>query len=197
MHTFQEAQIRPHDFQKKRWLLKVLGFFPHIKLDPIKVHAFSLKHFWVCKIFTRICAKIMLTVCCVIGSEWADFLIFFIGGGEGGVSEYLSWSPIYLSTVIWYYWVNCLSDIHEISNKSNWEKAVKQAWVCDSRLSDIPYLLKAVNLYSHSPCFFANWSEIWCRVFLSKDKIRNTIIKQKMNVTRSLLDDIKTKQLKW
>jgi len=30
-----------------------------------------------------------------------------------------------------------------------------------------------------------------------KDKIRNTIIKQKMNVTRSLLDDIDTKQLKW
>ena len=30
-----------------------------------------------------------------------------------------------------------------------------------------------------------------------KDKIRNTIIKQKMNVTRYLLDDIKTKQLKW
>jgi len=30
-----------------------------------------------------------------------------------------------------------------------------------------------------------------------KDKIRNTIIKQKMNVTRSLLDDIMTKQLKW
>ena len=29
-----------------------------------------------------------------------------------------------------------------------------------------------------------------------KDKIRNTIIKQKMNVTRSLLDDIKTQQLK-
>ena len=28
-----------------------------------------------------------------------------------------------------------------------------------------------------------------------KDKIRNTIIKQKVNVTRSLLDDIKTKQL--
>ena len=28
-----------------------------------------------------------------------------------------------------------------------------------------------------------------------KDKIRNTIIKQIMNVTRSLLDDIKTKQL--
>ena len=28
-----------------------------------------------------------------------------------------------------------------------------------------------------------------------KDKIRNNIIKQKMNVTRSLLDDIKTKQL--
>jgi len=27
-----------------------------------------------------------------------------------------------------------------------------------------------------------------------KDKIRNTIIKQKMNVTRSPLDDIKTKQ---
>ena len=30
-----------------------------------------------------------------------------------------------------------------------------------------------------------------------KDKIRNTIVKQKMNVTRSLLDDINTKQLKW
>ena len=30
-----------------------------------------------------------------------------------------------------------------------------------------------------------------------KDKIRNTILKQKMNVTRSPLDDIKTKQLKW
>jgi len=30
-----------------------------------------------------------------------------------------------------------------------------------------------------------------------KDKIKNTIIKQKMNVTRSLLDDIKTKQLQW
>jgi len=27
-----------------------------------------------------------------------------------------------------------------------------------------------------------------------KDKIRNNIIKQKMNATRSLLDDIKTKQ---
>jgi hypothetical protein len=30
-----------------------------------------------------------------------------------------------------------------------------------------------------------------------KDKIRNNIIKQKINVTRSLLEDIKTKQLKW
>jgi len=30
-----------------------------------------------------------------------------------------------------------------------------------------------------------------------KDKIRNNIIKHKMNVTRSLLDDIKTKQLQW
>ena len=30
-----------------------------------------------------------------------------------------------------------------------------------------------------------------------KDKIRNNIIKHKMNVTRSLLEDIKTKQLKW
>ena len=28
-----------------------------------------------------------------------------------------------------------------------------------------------------------------------KDKIRNTIIKQKINVIRSVLDDIKTKQL--
>jgi len=30
-----------------------------------------------------------------------------------------------------------------------------------------------------------------------KEKISNTIIKQKMNVVRSLLDDIKTKQLQW
>jgi len=30
-----------------------------------------------------------------------------------------------------------------------------------------------------------------------KEKIRNTIIKQKMNLTRCLLDDIKTQQLKW
>jgi hypothetical protein len=30
-----------------------------------------------------------------------------------------------------------------------------------------------------------------------KDKIRNTIIKQKVYVVRSLLDDIKTKQLQW
>ena len=30
-----------------------------------------------------------------------------------------------------------------------------------------------------------------------KDKIRNNIIKQKMNVARSLLDDIKTKQRQW
>jgi hypothetical protein len=30
-----------------------------------------------------------------------------------------------------------------------------------------------------------------------EEKIRNTIIKQKMNVTKSLLDDINTKQLKW
>jgi hypothetical protein len=30
-----------------------------------------------------------------------------------------------------------------------------------------------------------------------KDKIRNTIIKQKMTVTRSLLGNIKTEQLQW
>ena len=30
-----------------------------------------------------------------------------------------------------------------------------------------------------------------------KGKTRNAIIKQKMNVTRSLLDDIKIKQLQW
>jgi hypothetical protein len=30
-----------------------------------------------------------------------------------------------------------------------------------------------------------------------KDRIRNTIIKQKMNVIRSILDDIETKALKW
>jgi len=30
-----------------------------------------------------------------------------------------------------------------------------------------------------------------------KDKIRNTIFKHKMNIVRSLLDDIKTKQVQW
>jgi hypothetical protein len=41
--------------------------------------------------------------------------------------------------------------------------------------------------------------EFWRRSarISKKDKIRNTIIKQKMNVTRSLLDDIKTEQLQW
>ena len=41
--------------------------------------------------------------------------------------------------------------------------------------------------------------DFWRRSALisRKDKIRNNIIKQKMNVTRSLLDDIKTKQLQW
>ena len=41
--------------------------------------------------------------------------------------------------------------------------------------------------------------DIWqCSARISrKDKIRNTIIKQKMNVATSLLDDIKTKQLHW
>jgi hypothetical protein len=29
------------------------------------------------------------------------------------------------------------------------------------------------------------------------DEIRNTVVKQKMNVKRSLSDDIKTKQLQW
>jgi hypothetical protein len=41
--------------------------------------------------------------------------------------------------------------------------------------------------------------DFWQRLAQSsgKDKIRNNIIKQKMNVTRSLLTDIKTKQLQW
>jgi len=41
--------------------------------------------------------------------------------------------------------------------------------------------------------------DFWCQSarISRKDKIRNTIIKQKINVTRSLLDDIKTKQLTW
>ena len=42
----------------------------------------------------------------------------------------------------------------------------------------------------------AHHQEVYC-VYIRKDKIRNNIIKQKMNVTRSLLEDIKTKQLKW
>jgi hypothetical protein len=41
--------------------------------------------------------------------------------------------------------------------------------------------------------------DFWQRLAQSsgKDKIGNNIIKQKMNVTRSLLTDIKTKQLQW
>jgi hypothetical protein len=41
--------------------------------------------------------------------------------------------------------------------------------------------------------------DFWRRSALlsRKDKIRNTVIKQKMNVARSLLEDINTKQLKW
>jgi hypothetical protein len=41
--------------------------------------------------------------------------------------------------------------------------------------------------------------DLWrrsARIF-RKDKIRNTIIKKKMNVTRSLLNHIKTQQLQW
>jgi hypothetical protein len=39
--------------------------------------------------------------------------------------------------------------------------------------------------------------DFWRRSALisSKDKIRNNVIKEKINVTRSLLDDVKTKQL--
>jgi len=42
-------------------------------------------------------------------------------------------------------------------------------------------------------------NDFWRRLagISRKDKIRNNIIKQKMNVTRSLLADIKTKQLQW
>jgi hypothetical protein len=32
---------------------------------------------------------------------------------------------------------------------------------------------------------------------ISRKELRNAIIKQKINVTSSLLDDIKTKQLQW
>jgi hypothetical protein len=41
--------------------------------------------------------------------------------------------------------------------------------------------------------------DFWrCSALISrKDKIRNNVIKEKMNVTRSLLDDVKTKQLQW
>jgi len=41
--------------------------------------------------------------------------------------------------------------------------------------------------------------EFWWRSarISRKDKIRNTIIKQKMNATRYLLDDIKKKQFQW
>jgi hypothetical protein len=37
----------------------------------------------------------------------------------------------------------------------------------------------------------------FCRRSARKGKIRNNIIKHKINVTKSLLDDIKTKQLQW
>ena len=67
------------------------------------------------------------------------------------------------------------------------------------------------NLYSKHVAYVINLSnkvvaklnstemDFWRRSarISRKDKIRNNIIKQKMNVTRSLLEDIKTKQLKW
>ena len=37
----------------------------------------------------------------------------------------------------------------------------------------------------------------YCYIYIYIYIIRNNIIKQKMNITRSLLEDIKTKQLKW
>jgi hypothetical protein len=42
----------------------------------------------------------------------------------------------------------------------------------------------------------AKWPQREAEIIFSV-KIRNTIIQQKMKVTRSLLEDIKTKQLQW
>ena len=55
------------------------------------------------------------------------------------------------------------------------------------------------KLYGKSHTFHICIWVVWRRSarISRKDKIRNIIIKQKMNVTRSLLDDIKTKQLQW
>jgi hypothetical protein len=66
--------------------------------------------------------------------------------------------------------------------------AVKmQQWAPFALLSSYKMFCTAVN---------NNMNYIYIYIYM-KDKIRNTVIKQKMNLTRSLLDDINTKQLKW
>ena len=58
-----------------------------------------------------------------------------------------------------------------------------------------PWCLKAKTVAKLNSTEMDFWR---CSAQISrKDKIRNNIIKQKMDVTRSLLEDIKTKQLKW
>ena len=52
---------------------------------------------------------------------------------------------------------------------------------------------KTIAKLNSTEIYFWRRSARICR----KDKIRNNIIKQKMNVTRSVLEDIKTKQLQW
>ena len=54
------------------------------------------------------------------------------------------------------------------------------------------------HLY-YAPRLNSTEMDFWRRAarISRKDKIRNNIIKQKMNVTKSVLEDIKTKPLKW
>jgi len=76
-------------------------------------------------------------------------------------------------------------------------------FLSDSYIAIFVLVLSVVETWSLKPKTVAKLNstemDLWRRSarIYRKDKIRNNIIKQKMNVTRSLLDDIKTKQLQW
>ena len=85
-----------------------------------------------------------------------------------------------------------LSDVTPKTKTDNYHAIVKSTITCAAET----WCLKAktvAKLNSTEMDFWRRSSQI-----SRKDKIRNTVIKQKkMSVVRSLLDDIKTKQLQW
>ena len=94
-------------------------------------------------------------------------------------------------------------DLHNVSNilpfvkkKKERKKIFCQFSIFDERLGAAEtWCLKVKTVAKLNSTEMDFWRRL-ARISM-KDKIRNNIIKQKMNVTRSLLEDIKTKQLKW